>query len=99
MLVQVFAHASISPHYGLVKFLKSFVELEVLLFNETHLHQGGLVSQFEGRIRFDQVFQLHYQSAEFNRALVQVVELHLEGLFEGRQVWATASRRCLAVEQ
>ena len=70
--VKILTHAQISLAERVVESLDALIELEVLLFDEAHLHQGGLVAGFKSRIRLNQTLKLHNKCSQFDCTLIHL---------------------------
>lgn len=70
--VKILTHAQISLAERVVETLDALIQLEVLLFDEAHLHQGSLVAGFKSRIGLDQTLKLHNQCSQFDSTLIHL---------------------------
>ena len=70
--VKILAHAQISLAERVVESLDALIELEVLLFDEAHLHKGGLVAGFKSWVGLNQTLKLHDKCSQFNSTLIHL---------------------------
>ncbi len=77
-LVEIFTHVLISlPKRG-IQLLNLLIELEMLFFDETHLHKSCLIPRLQSRVRLNQTFKLLDQSTQFGGTFIHICELSLK---------------------